>query len=101
MNPVITFERRDPLGACLAGMVPSVVLPACPPQELSLAVSVTCRRAVVHLQDTVEAPEGEQQRVGAAHAECNVYGSSRCQSTCNSSPSEQGQPDTLMQPEPW
>ena len=36
----------------------------------------------MHLQDTVEAPEGEQQRVCAAHAKGNVHGSSGCQSTC-------------------
>ena len=36
----------------------------------------------MHLQDTVEAPEGEQQRVCAAHAEGDVHDSRRCQSTC-------------------
>ena len=40
----------------------------------------------MHLQDTVEAPEGEQQRVSAAHAEGDVHDSSCCQSTCNASP---------------
>jgi hypothetical protein len=38
------------------------------------------------LQYAVEAPEGEQQGVCAAHAEGNVDDSSRCQSTCRDSP---------------
>ncbi len=54
------------------------------PLEGLSCTSAGQERVQVHLQDTVEAPEGEQQRVCAAHAKGDVHDSRRCQSTCRS-----------------